>query len=716
MATEFTPEEIQRIFAEYNDAIKTGTPITKELADRFRDAQKGMKGFSDEMRKTSQALGKSSVDFTKAMYQGAQGATAMNSAVDTVTSGLQLLINIIPGARVLKIALTALTIGIGAATKAVNAQADALFKSYQDMAKFGASGAGGMRDVFDNMQKFGYGIAELDKMTALVKENSEALASFGGTAIRGTQAFADAATQIQRSNIGRELQMLGQLPDDINRGMALFIKQQQQSGMSNSQINQNLAQRSAEYIKNLDILSKLTGEDANKLQQKLDAAMAEDAFNQTIYELRKQEAAGDREAGKLANEYENAARRLTGEALKEFQQGVGGDISVMSKTMMTSVNAVSLIGTKAFTASGYLDALAEGAVQSREAFGGLAKFNATRDFILPMKELSLAESRYADSTAKNQEDLAKAQQELQQKGLDPATKAQVELRIEQMKARDNLQSFVNLGVLPATVAMQGLAQAATGVSTLLPGKAGGGKPMGGGGGSLGGSLGATAAGAAAGAIGGSFFGPVGTVVGAVGGGILGAMGYGGYGGGAPADLKVKPGAENKGKSSDALYGVANEVHKMLGGDYKYFSGFNDRSGGKHGEGKAFDLVLNDRNRYQSVLAQIQGLAGVSFAQFEPLGFVNKNGSISSGDHIHTEVSAAEGAILSGPMSGYRPNLTMHGTEAIVPLNSASGAQALGASAMNDQMLSIFSARLEEMTRKISDVADYTRKTAQYAGA
>jgi hypothetical protein len=58
---------------------------------------------------------------------------------------------------------------------------------------------------------------------------------------------------------------------------------------------------------------------------------------------------------------------------------------------------------------------------------------------------------------------------------------------------------------------------------------------------------------------------------------------------------------------------------------------------------------------------------------------------------------------------------MHGTEAIVPLNSASGAQALGAGAMNDQMLTIFSARLEEMTRKISDVADYTRKTAQYAG-
>ena len=31
------------------------------------------------------------------------------------------------------------------------------------------------------------------------------------------------------------------------------------------------------------------------------------------------------------------------------------------------------------------------------------------------------------------------------------------------------------------------------------------------------------------------------------------------------------------------------------------------------------------------------------------------------------VAAANGAVLSGPASGYKPNLTMHGTEAIVPL-------------------------------------------------
>lgn len=132
-------------------------------------------------------------------------------------------------------------------------------------------------------------------------------------------------------------------------------------------------------------------------------------------------------------------------------------------------------------------------------------------------------------------------------------------------------------------------------------------------------------------------------------------------------LKLKPGAENKGKSTDSLYAVAGEVHKMLNGDYKYFSGFNDREGrSKHASGQAFDLVLNDPTKYQSVLGQIKSLPGVSFAQFEPKGFVNPSGSISSGDHIHTEVSARNGfeGRISGPAGGYKPNLTMHGTETL----------------------------------------------------
>jgi hypothetical protein len=134
----------------------------------------------------------------------------------------------------------------------------------------------------------------------------------------------------------------------------------------------------------------------------------------------------------------------------------------------------------------------------------------------------------------------------------------------------------------------------------------------------------------------------------------------------PWDYDVKAGAEKGGKAKDALYAVAQQVHSILGGDYKYFSGFNDKRSGdsKHNSGEAFDIVLNDPSGYQSALSKIQKVPGISFAQFERAGQKNSNGSVATADHIHAQISAANGAILSGPMSGYQPNLTMHGTEAM----------------------------------------------------
>jgi hypothetical protein len=47
---------------------------------------------------------------------------------------------------------------------------------------------------------------------------------------------------------------------------------------------------------------------------------------------------------------------------------------------------------------------------------------------------------------------------------------------------------------------------------------------------------------------------------------------------------------------------------------------------------------------------------------------NSPSAKATAGHIHAEVSARDGAVLSGPESGYMPNLTMHGTEAIVPMD------------------------------------------------
>ena len=466
MADQYTPEEIRAIFEEYNNAIKSGTPITAEMTARFKDASAGIKNYTAQLNASLKSLGSSVAGFVGAMKDGKQGAAAYNDSINAFADAIDSFLSRFGFLG--KMLGTVLTAG-ARYTAEVNKQSDALFDAYKNLSQSGLSDAGGMRTIFDNMQKFGYGIEQLGDMTALLKANSKELAAFGGTAASGTKAFADAAAEIQRSDVGKSLQMLGKTPDEINKGVAMFVKQQQGIGVSSANINQNLAQKSAEYVKQLDLLSKLTGDSNEALQAKLEDAQAEDAFAATQYELKKKALAGDLQADKQYRKNEELAQRLEGEARKEFIRGAGGDISAFSKTLLTAPGAVQAFLDPMKTADQALTTFGKEVKKNMDQTSGLAMLNASNDAFLGFAEQAKAASRYADQTAEQQKDRAKAEQDLQQKGLEPGTKAQVELRIEQMKTRDSLQSLINKGIVPVTQAMQKLAGATETVVGLAPG-------------------------------------------------------------------------------------------------------------------------------------------------------------------------------------------------------------------------------------------------------
>lgn len=470
MADQIDTEEFQRLLVEAEQYMLRGIPLTQAQSEAIQASTKAQGEQAKKIAELNAAfakLGRGTADLGAAMLSGQKGAQALNGGIDAAAGALNMITALIPGMRLLKLAIGA-TVGIFAFfAKESTKQADALFRSYQDLSRTGQATAGGMTDVFRNMQQFGYGIEELNKMRALLQENSQTLASFGGTATAGSQAFAKAAAEIQYSGIGETLRMLGKTPDDINRGVAMFIRSQQTIGVQNAQIQGNLAENAAKYVQELDLLSKLTGHSAEQLQQQLEQANAESAFNQVQFELKQKALAGDQQAADQLVQNAIVNSTLTGTALKEFQQGIGGDLSAMSKTMMTASGAVAMIGSGSFKASDLLNEYGKGALEVRKAYGGLAKFNATDDFILPAKERAALESRFGDQSAKAQQERAEFEQKMQKEQLDKATGNQVKIETAQIKNTNALQSFVNLGVLPATTAMKTFAETVNRVLSLF---------------------------------------------------------------------------------------------------------------------------------------------------------------------------------------------------------------------------------------------------------
>jgi hypothetical protein len=116
---------------------------------------------------------------------------------------------------------------------------------------------------------------------------------------------------------------------------------------------------------------------------------------------------------------------------------------------------------------------------------------------------------------------------------------------------------------------------------------------------------------------------------------------------------------------------------------------------KHNVGRALDIQSDQR-------AYLEQNGLLSTYGFSPL----------ANDPPH--ISAANGAILSGPTSGYQPNLTMHGTEAIVPLNSPA-AQSMGmGGGESTSLMAAQLEKLEEMVSVMKNQLDVSKKIMSYA--
>jgi hypothetical protein len=477
--------------------------------------------------------------------------------------------------------------------------------------------------------------------------------------------------------------------DDINKGVAGFIKQEGALGKLRGTNQAELNAGTKAYLREMEILTRLTGQSREEMETQREQALSIDAFYATLKEL-------SPDASKEALNTFNQLSAISTKAAAEFASNISGVITGTTD-LLTSTGGASMQYTKEYFEKGgkaadAMQGMADAAQQFVGATDQVAKIGGQLG--LTSREITMLTNKGIDPFAEAFKKTAE-QVDAARAGADRTTDSQAKLRDSQIKGAQNMADFVNLGVKPATIAMQGLTYAVEYLTSFLPGTKKGKEAMARAeiagnkmrGSSTQGSM--NRSGGSGGAEDGNE-----EFDGSPSGGRPGTSTKGAEG------LTLKPGAEKGGTSTETLYNMAQQVHKMLGGNYKYFSGLKDRGideGGAHPQGRAFDLVLNDPSQYAGVVAQMRALGGFSQVLDESQGPANPAQRDKWAPHIHAEVSAANGAILSGPRSGYQPNLTMHGTEAVVPLPDGRSIPVAGGADSSGMM----SAQLDKLDELIS---------------
>ena len=160
----------------------------------------------------------------------------------------------------------------GKAFAAVAGAADDVVKSYTAVSQSGATFGGSIANFSKSASEAGMTMAEFG---ALIKSNGQGMLGFGATTEDGAKNFAKVAKQVRTT--GSDLYALGFSTQEINSGLANYGALMRQQGLQGKKSNDELAKGAKSYLKEMDQLAKITGEErsAKEAQAKQLAADAQ---------------------------------------------------------------------------------------------------------------------------------------------------------------------------------------------------------------------------------------------------------------------------------------------------------------------------------------------------------------------------------------------------------------------------------------------------------
>jgi len=459
-----TPEEQEQQdnLNAYNQTLSKANNELNKFGKVSNETTAKLAQFQSSLTRDFKALGNSGINLAKQLNNGAIGASVFNDSIGSMSDVIGDLVGMIPYfGTALKTAIK----GVSEYTQAVNKQTDALFESYEQMSKVGAAGAGGIQSVYDNLKKLNLGVNELDKFVAIVGENSDTLRKFGQTVGGGLTEFANVANSLQQGDVGRQFREMGISVDEINNGIASYMKMQTIGGVRQKMSTDQLINASKDYIREVDLLSKVTGQTRKQQEEAMESAMAEERFAAYRTELQLKANMGDKAAAAQLQQVDILNKSLAKEAPK-LRIGM---LNLMSGTLdnpeaQKIARGLPEVAAKlqkgAFTANDVLNTASKEASRtigkSGEGFGiGLGKLGIFNDNFGDLNDTVKLANMNVYGTLEERMAAAAAAQKV----TDENTKDANKTRDNNRKSRDTLNDLINVGIGPVTTAMKGMSTA-----------------------------------------------------------------------------------------------------------------------------------------------------------------------------------------------------------------------------------------------------------------
>ena len=277
-----SPKEIEAEMKKFQKAMEKANKNTEKQSKLIEE---GNKLKAEENKATKDAIAAKDKEADQAEYRSkkiGQGFQNLEAGIKGATSSFMGLLSELSNMgndlnSVSGIMKKVPIIGglLGDTFGAVAGAATKTYKAFNTAASVGANFGGSIGEMQRSVA--GTGLT-LDQYTSLIKNNSDAIAMFGGGITNGTKRFTVLSKQLVGSGLGDELARLGYTTEDINGSLLKYGAMQAKASGGRAMSDQELVKSTGQYLKDLDAVAKLTGKSKESMEKEQEARQADAQF------------------------------------------------------------------------------------------------------------------------------------------------------------------------------------------------------------------------------------------------------------------------------------------------------------------------------------------------------------------------------------------------------------------------------------------------------